>query len=212
MKDNFFTRRSFLKGALAGTVLLLSAPAFAAELMPEPPREEEPADGARGEQEQEPAIEIKGDMTKEGRLRLYRYRTDERLDVVFRNADGEYDPEALSAINHIMRCHYNNEETEIDIRVLEYLNALDNRINGGGNEIQVISGYRSKEYNDRLRRRSRRVAKYSYHLTGQAIDFHIPGARLGKVRRAALRLGYGGVGYYPRKHFIHIDSGRFRYW
>lgn len=212
MEDNFFSRRSFLKGALAGTVLLMSAPSFAAELIQQPPREEEPSDGARGDHEQDPAIEIKGDMTKEGRLRLYRYRTDERLDVVFRNADGEYDPEALSAINHIMRCHYNNEETEIDIRVIEFLNALDNRIHGGGNEIQIISGYRSQEYNDRLRKRSRRVAKYSYHLTGQAIDFHIPSAKLRKVRGAALKLGYGGVGYYPRRHFIHIDSGRFRYW
>lgn len=210
MKDNIFSRRSFLKGALAGTVLLMSAPSFASELIASPL--EEAAEKANAEPLEEPRAEIKGDMTKEGRLRLYRYRTGERVDVVFRNADGEYDPEALSAINRIMRCHYNGEETEIDIRVIEYLNALDNRIRGGSNEISIVSGYRSKEYNDLLRKRSRRVAKHSLHLTGQAIDFQIPSAKLRKVRQAALKLGYGGVGYYPKGHFIHIDSGRFRWW
>ncbi|MBI5468911.1 MAG: DUF882 domain-containing protein [Deltaproteobacteria bacterium] len=210
MKDNIFSRRSFLKGALAGTVLLMSAPSFASELIPQP--HEEASGMANGEPAEEPRVEIKGDMAKEGRLRLYRNRTDERIDVVFRNAYGEYDPEALAAINRIMRCHYNGEETGIDIQVIEYLNALDNRIGGGGNEINIVSGYRSREYNDLLRKRSRRVAKHSFHLTGQAIDFHIPSAKLGKVRHAALKLGYGGVGYYPKGHFIHIDSGKFRYW
>lgn len=210
MKDNIFSRRSFLKGALAGTVLLMSAPSFASELMAQPL--EEALETTNAEPVEEPGAEIKGDLTKEGRLRLYRNRTGERIDVVFRNTEGEYDPEALSAINRIMRCHYNDEETEIDIRVIEYLNALDNRIRGGGNEINIVSGYRSKKYNDLLRKRSRRVAKHSLHLTGQAIDFHIPSAKLRKIRQAALRLGYGGVGYYPKGHFIHIDSGRFRWW
>lgn len=210
MKDNIFSRRSFLKGALAGTVLLMTAPSFASELVPQV--HEEAPGMANGEPAQGPRVEIKGDMTKEGRLRLFRNRTNERLDVVFRNADGEYDPEALSAISRIMRCHYNGEVTEIDIRVIEYLNALDNRIGGGCNEINIVSGYRSREYNDLLRKRSRRVAKYSFHLTGQAIDFHIPSAKLKKVRQAALKLGYGGVGYYPKGHFVHIDSGKFRYW
>jgi len=211
LKDSIFNRRSFLKGALTSAVLLMSAPSFATELVPRT-HKNEPLAGPGSEQATEPVAEIKGDLTKEGRLRLYRYRSDERIDVVFRNSDGEYDPEALAAINRIMRCHYNDEVTEIDIRVIEYLNALDNRIHGGGNEITVVSGYRSKEYNDRMRRKSRRFAKYSYHLTGQAIDFNIPSAKLRKVRRAALKLGYGGVGYYPRRHFVHIDSGNFRYW
>ncbi|MBI5587490.1 MAG: DUF882 domain-containing protein [Deltaproteobacteria bacterium] len=221
MKDNIFGRRSFLKGALVGAFLLFSSPVFPAELIspeesPDKMRgditEEEVPDQTIGGIITEPPVEIKGDMTKEGRLRLYRSRYGERLDVVFRNADGEYDHEALAAINHFMRCHYSDEETEIDIRVIEYLNAMDNRINGGGNEIHVISGYRSREYNDLLRKKSRRVAKYSYHLTGQAIDFRIPGVKVKRLRQSAMKLAYGGVGYYPRKQFVHIDSGLFRYW
>lgn len=209
MRDRFLSRRTFLKGAVAGAFLLVSSQAFASELLN--PEESAPGEFVDALDETE-RQEILGDMTKEGRLVLNCARTKEKLDVVFRNAAGEYDPEALKAINHLMRCHYRDEEADMDIQVLEYLNALDNRIRGGGNEIEVISGYRSKEYNTLLRKRSRRVAKHSFHLTGQAIDFRIPSISTKKIRQTALKMGYGGVGYYPRRHFVHIDSGRFRWW
>ena len=32
------------------------------------------------------------------------------------------------------------------------------------------------------------------------------------LRRAALALGRGGVGYYPHSDFIHVDTGRVRQW
>ena len=147
----------------------------------------------------------------EGRLSLYNLNAGERLSVIYRNSFGEYCSEALQAINWIFRCHNTNETTDMDLRVVEYLNRLDNAL-GGGNEIQIISGYRSPAYNDELRSRSNGVAKNSLHTKGMAIDLAIPGIGLDRIRQAAMALAAGGVGYYPQSGFVHIDAGPFRTW
>jgi uncharacterized protein YcbK (DUF882 family) len=146
-----------------------------------------------------------------GHLTLLNVNTDERLDVIYRNSAGEYDLEALDAINWLLRCHYDDEVHSIDIRTLEYLNLVDQKL-GGKNEIHVLSGYRSPVYNQLLQRQSPEVAKHSLHMEGRAIDLRIPGIHLSKLRRVALSMQIGGVGYYPRTNFVHIDSGEFRTW
>lgn len=83
---------------------------------------------------------------------------------------------------------------------------------GADNELHIISGFRSPEYNQLLIRKGRGVIRHSLHLEGKAIDFRIPGVDLGTVRRVALSLERGGVGYYPRSGFVHLDSGAFRFW
>ena len=79
-------------------------------------------------------------------------------------------------------------------------------------EIHIISGYRSPTYNGDLRRGGHGVARHSLHMKGKAIDISVPGVGLDKLRRVALNLRYGGVGYYPGPGFVHIDSGNFRIW
>lgn len=83
---------------------------------------------------------------------------------------------------------------------------------GGGNEIHVISDFRSPEYNNLLINEGRKVVKNSLHLQGKAIDIHFPHIPLNDVRQAALKLRFGGAGYYPESGFVHLDSGRFRLW
>ncbi|PIP35648.1 MAG: hypothetical protein COX20_10215 [Desulfobacterales bacterium CG23_combo_of_CG06-09_8_20_14_all_52_9] len=78
--------------------------------------------------------------------------------------------------------------------------------------LHIVSGYRSPETNALLREKSRRVAKNSYHVKGQALDFRVPRVQLSQLRKAALSLRAGGVGYYPRSQFLHLDIGDFRYW
>ena len=78
--------------------------------------------------------------------------------------------------------------------------------------LHVVSGYRSPKTNARLRKRRKGVASNSQHMYGKAADFFIPGRRLSTVRKAALSLRSGGVGYYPRSNFIHVDSGPVRSW
>jgi uncharacterized protein YcbK (DUF882 family) len=184
--NKFWSRRSFFKASFAGALVLAGrGPAIAKGLItPEVP---------------------------EGKLSLYNTHNRERLSVVFRNVAGNYDHEALKAVNWILRCHYTNEEADMDIRTIEFLNSVDKKL-GGDNEIHIISGYRSPLYNKLLRQEGHGVARRSLHQFGKAIDIHIPGIGLNEVRRVALNLKYGGVGYYPGAGFVHLDSGDFRAW
>lgn len=151
------------------------------------------------------------DHLPEGRLAFLNVWTDERLDVTYRNDAGQYDLEALDEVNHLLRCHYTGEVGAIDVRVLEHINLVQKKL-GGDREIHIISGFRSPEYNALLVRSGRRAAKNSLHMQGQAVDLQIAGVHHKTVRQAALELGYGGVGYYPRSKFVHLDSGPFRTW
>jgi uncharacterized protein YcbK (DUF882 family) len=146
-----------------------------------------------------------------GRLSLYNIHTGERLQVTYRNPSGEYNEEALKDLNWILRCHYSGQVANIDVRAIEFLNLVDKK-SGGGNEIVIISGFRSPEYNELLIRQGRGVAKHSLHLLGKAIDIRMPRVPLDALRQTAFNLQYGGVGYYPRSDFVHLDSGRFRFW
>ena len=49
-------------------------------------------------------------------------------------------------------------------------------------------------------------------MYGKAVDIRIPGHKLRDIRRAAMKLKGGGVGYYPQSNFIHVDIGNIRYW
>jgi len=76
----------------------------------------------------------------------------------------------------------------------------------------VISGYRSARTNAFLRAHSTAVAENSLHLVGQAIDIRLPGRETRILQKAAIALKGGGVGYYPKSDFVHLDIGRVRYW
>jgi uncharacterized protein YcbK (DUF882 family) len=181
----YWTRRSLLKTTVAGLLLL-------------------------GGRLLRPSI-ARADELPDGELTFFNVHTDERLQVRYRDDVGNYDLTALDEVNHILRCHHTGEVAAIDVRVLEHVNLVQKAVDGGG-EIHVISGYRSPEYNALLQKRSRRVARHSLHIEGQALDFYIPGVKPRDLRHAALKLRYGGVGYYPRKNFIHLDCGPFRTW
>ena len=144
----------------------------------------------------------------ERRLNLYNIHTDESLDITYFSG-GRYDFEALGKINHLLRCHYNNQVKTIDIGVLDLLCEVKNRL-GTDKEIQIISGYRSPGYNDYLRSLGRHVAKNSLHMKGLAIDFSIKGFDMSSLSKTAKSFFAGGVGLYPE--FVHIDTGPVRYW
>ena len=144
-------------------------------------------------------------------LSLFNTHTGERLNVAYRTAAGAYDSPALSEFDRLLRCHYSNEIHPIDPRTLDYLALLDQQL-GGGHDIHIISAYRSPSYNALLRSKGRGVATHSLHLQGRALDVRIPGVELDRLKETALLLGRGGVGYYPRPDFIHIDSGPVRRW
>ncbi len=143
-------------------------------------------------------------------LYFYNSHTNERLKTAYWQ-DGKYIPDALAEINHIFRDHYNGLVKPIDTKLLNLLFALKENLKTP-EPFHLISGYRSPQTNDLLRNRSGGVAKKSLHMLGMAADIYLPGYSLSKLRLAAVELRAGGVGYYPRSGFIHVDVGRVRYW
>ena len=137
--------------------------------------------------------------------------TAERLTVQY--SDGlRYLPDALGAINHLLRDFRTGAEHAIDPRLLDLLHALHG-VTGSTRPFEIISGYRSPQTNTMLRRTgSGGVASGSLHMRGQAIDLRLPDVPLAFLRDAALSLRRGGVGYYPSSNFVHVDTGRVRRW
>jgi len=125
--------------------------------------------------------------------------------------NGRYIPSAFVDIKKLMRDHRVNEQFPIDPRLMDILYVMNNRL-GVKNSYHVLSGYRSPATNARLRRNSEGVARNSLHMTGQAVDIRLPGTRLNVLRKAAMDLKSGGVGFYPRSDFVHVDTGRVRHW
>ena len=143
-------------------------------------------------------------------LSFHNLHTDEAISLVYW-ADGEYLADARHRIEHLLRDFRNNKVHPIDLRLLDLLSTLRARLNTDA-PYQIISGYRSPETNAMLHRISEAVASNSLHIRGQAIDIRVPGRSLEQVHRTALDMGAGGVGYYPRSDFVHVDVGRVRRW
>ncbi len=144
------------------------------------------------------------------RLAFDNLHTGERLDVAYWE-DGAYVPQALAAVNYVLRDHRNNEIHAIEPHLLDLLTALSHRLEAGPN-FEVISGYRSPESNALLHAQSSEVAQGSLHMYGKAIDIRMAGLNVAYLRDAALGLDMGGVGYYPESDFVHVDVGRVRRW
>ena len=136
--------------------------------------------------------------------------TGERVSLVYW-ADGVYLDGALGELDVLLRDFRTDQAVRMDRALYDQLHALGRRL-GSEAPFQVISGYRSPHTNAALARNSRGVARKSLHQYGMAIDLRLPGVRLGDLRRAAHSLRQGGVGYYPRSNFVHIDTGRVRFW
>ena len=179
------TRRDFLKFA-AGTALTAMAPtAFARTALLEP------KDGERI-------------------LRLQNIHTGEKVSATYW-AEGQYIADEIAAIDRVLRDHRSNEVMDMDNKLYDLLYTLQQKVDNSRN-YQVISGYRSPSTNAKLRKGSNGVAKRSLHMQGRAIDIRLPGVELKHLRQAALNLRAGGVGYYPKSNFIHVDTGRPRFW
>jgi uncharacterized protein YcbK (DUF882 family) len=141
-------------------------------------------------------------------LNLYNIHTGESLDTTYL-VSGKYDYEAIERINRLLRCHYTNEVKTINFRVLDLLSDIRNSV-APDRQVNIISGYRSPEYNEYLTQLGRHVARNSMHLRGLAVDFAIDGIGTHKISGVARSFASGGVGSYPE--FVHIDVGPVRYW
>ena len=149
--------------------------------------------------------------TQDGRLVLFNTHTGERLDIVFRRGE-EYVPSALAKLDYFLRDHRTGDVRHFDPRLFDILSDLTASVGHAGGEIDIVCGYRTPSTNEALRAHTSGVAKNSLHLQAEAIDLRMPGIDTLTLRKAALAMRRGGVGYYPHSDFIHVDVGRFRQW
>ena len=157
-----------------------------------------------------PGMAIAADISAPKRLELYNIHNHETIDVVFWE-NGAFVPEALEKLNYILRDRRNEEVTQMDPQLFLLVHRIYKKVGGVG-PIHIISGYRSKESNDKMKSEGRHVAKKSQHSLGKAMDIQIQNVSPKVVRGVALGMKAGGVGYYSADGFVHIDTGRPRSW
>ena len=157
-----------------------------------------------------PAFASRGLLMPERRLNFNNLHTGETLNLPYW-IEGDYVAESLAEINRVLRDHRTDQIAAIDTDLLDLLHRVQSTL-GTSQPFQIISGYRSPVSNQMLAGHSSGVAKGSLHMQGKAIDIRLPGVALADLRRTGLMLKGGGVGYYPKSGFVHLDVGRVRTW
>jgi uncharacterized protein YcbK (DUF882 family) len=156
-----------------------------------------------------PAAGLAG-SAPERRLELTNLHGGEKLTVTFHD-ENDVAPGAAAALRHLLRDYRVNEEHDIDFDLFIQLTDLAREC-GVPAKFAVISGYRSPGTNAKLRSAGHAVAEHSQHMEGHAVDVRLEGCPLARLHELALAGKRGGVGYYPRSNFVHIDTGRVRSW
>jgi uncharacterized protein YcbK (DUF882 family) len=136
--------------------------------------------------------------------------TGDKLNLTYFER-GRYIKDALQEINYLLRDYHTDDIHPIDPALLDQLYDLKQTL-GISKPFHIVSGYRSPFTNAQLRRHSHGVAEHSFHMQGRAIDIKLEGIPAKTIRNAALAMARGGVGYYPRNNFVHLDTGEFRTW
>jgi len=151
----------------------------------------------------------------EKRIAFRNIHNNETVDARFFGANG-WDPQGLAELNHGLRDWRNNETTTIDPQLMLLLSQIRDKLGvAPQTKIELISGYRSPRTNAGLRAAGGEhtgVASKSQHMLGKATDIHMPGIALENLHLAALSMKAGGVGFYPKDGFVHVDTGRVRAW
>lgn len=150
-------------------------------------------------------------LNKERCLSIYSPNTGETIRLVYWTPSEGYLSESIQEISLTMRDRHNDKVKLIDPKLLDQMYALQSMVRPR-QPMHMLSGYRSPETNAMLRRRSKGVAKESYHMKGMAVDIRMPDRDYTSLHRAALSLHAGGVGRYRRSRFLHIDTGPVRTW
>lgn len=141
---------------------------------------------------------------------LFNTHTQEKLQMCYFR-DGQFLTEACQRLNHFLRDHRTGDVHPIDPRLFDMVHAVQTHLGHRG-KVEIISGYRSPATNARLNANSSGVAKHSQHMLGKALDIRLSGMDTARVRDAAIELQAGGVGYYAKSDFVHLDTGRVRRW
>lgn len=146
----------------------------------------------------------------EQRLHLYNIHTGEETNSVF-CVEGQFLSDGLQSLDLILRDHRTNQALAMQRMLYEKMYYLQ-QLFSSKEPLYIVSGYRSAKSNSGLRHESSAVAEHSLHMQGRAVDIRIPGVSHRDLHKAALAMRSGGVGYYPKDGFVHLDTGRLRHW
>jgi uncharacterized protein YcbK (DUF882 family) len=154
------------------------------------------------------AAALAGDEIR--RVKLRNLHTEEALDAVYWE-QGRYIPEVLGEVNRVLRDYRTGDIHPIDPNLIDLMGSIGAKVENRA-PFQVISGYRSPHTSAAMRERSDGVARKSLHMEGMALDISLEDVDLAHLHRAALDVGRGGVGFYPKSNFVHVDVGPVRRW
>lgn len=152
----------------------------------------------------------KGNFYSSRKLAFHNLHTEEKLSLTYFD-HGHYVPDAVHDLSYLLRDHRSGDAHAMDPELFNILDDLQTAL-GGNKTFQVISGYRSPATNRMLNKTSSGVAKKSLHMQGKAIDIRVVGVDSRLVQKAAIKMARGGVGYYRKSDFVHIDTGNVRHW
>ena len=143
-------------------------------------------------------------------ISLHHAHTGEKYSGVYRIGD-RYLPAAFEESSYVMRDFRTREVFPMDPHAIDIISMVQKKIDPR-QPLEILSGYRSPKTNNMLRNASTGVAKNSFHMYGQAVDIRMPGYKTSYLRNVARSLRAGGVGYYPKSNFVHVDTGNVRSW
>jgi uncharacterized protein YcbK (DUF882 family) len=149
-------------------------------------------------------------LKRDGNLRLYVYHVDEFLTIQYLDEKGRWIDEAYQRINHLLRSRGDDAEILMDKRLIELADHLQDHFQVDA--IEVISAYRSLDFNKQLKQKGHSVANESLHTKGLALDIHIDEITEADLRDYLLKIHKGGVGYYGDRLMVHVDFGPIRKW
>ena len=144
-------------------------------------------------------------------ISLYHHHTGEKVRVTYRIGNA-YQRDALQTLNNFMRDFRTDDVIMLDSKLFDLLYDLNRWLGHPRGPIEILSAYRSPRTNAILRKTSRRVARNSLYMQGKAVDIRFPGTPVQRVHDFAVSLNRGGVGFYPRPDFVHVDTGEVRRW
>ena len=139
------------------------------------------------------------------RLQIRHAATGARFSGPYFNGQA-HDPVALAELSQVLADTRTGAVRPFDPRALDILWEVAQQAGATG-EATILSGYRTPETNAAVH-----GAGDSEHLRACAIDVQVPPERMERFGDTALRLARGGVGLYPRRGFVHLDSGPVRRW
>jgi len=149
-------------------------------------------------------------FSQERMLSFHNVHTDEELTLVC-SPQQSYDRQVVQRFSYFLRDHHSDEICAMDPALIDLLFAVS-AFTGSTGTFKIVSGYRSPETNAWLRKVSHGVAEHSMHIEGKAVDIRMTDVDTRTIRQVGLALQQGGVGYYPRADFVHLDTGRIRSW